>query len=75
MWIEHADEMAQLASAAEALTKQARAAINPTTRDRLLSLARAHRDMLSTSGPSATVEAPVGRDLVEESVDDFKTAA
>jgi hypothetical protein len=49
MWIDHADETAQLASAAEALTKQARAAIDPAARERLLSLARAHREMLSLS--------------------------
>ena len=75
MWIEDADETAQLDSAAEALTKQAHAAINPTTRARLLSLARAHRDMVSASEWSATVEPELGRALVEEPADDLKAAA
>ena len=75
MWIEDADETAQLASAAEALTKHAHAAINHATRARLLSLAKAHRDMVSTSEWSASVEPQVSRAIVEEPADDLKAAA
>jgi hypothetical protein len=75
MWIDHVDEAAQLASAAEALTRQARAATDPATRHRLRSLARAHREMLSPAAWSPADELPADRALVEAPVDDFKAAA
>jgi len=75
MWIAHTDEIAQLSATAEALRMQARATTNPTTRERLLSIAEAHCDMLSTIAWSAPVEDLVGRALVEDPVTDLKVAA
>ena len=75
MWIEHVDEMAQLASAAEALTRRAHAATDRTARNRLLSLAMAHREMLSLSVASAADEPPADPPLVEDLLHDLKSAA
>ena len=75
IWIGHTDETSQLASTAEALGMEARSTINPTTRERLLSIAEAHCDTLSTIAWGAPAEDLVGRALVENPVTDLKVAA
>lgn len=75
MWIEDADEGAQLAAAAEALARQARATTDPSTRRRLLSLASAHREMMSASAWTPAEEPEADRALVEAPADGLKAAA
>lgn len=70
MWIEHADEKALIAGAARALTKGARAMIDPVKREQLFALAAAHREMASAFVAGTGAEAPM-----PESVGEIKAAA